>query len=383
MSETTDFAAHNEEQAAVWKAFHEGRPTRVPMTGNCSARNTIFNPIANPEGYDFEQFFTDPRAMFTHGLRRQHYIRHFLYFDQEMGLPERWAIGVDFQNSWEAMWWGCPLHFREGQVPDTTPLLRADNKRMLFDRGMPDPFSGWLGRAWEYYEQFQEWAQTEEFMGRPIAIGGLPGASCDGVFTVACALMDPTDLMIEMLTDPDFVHELLDFITEASIRRIKAFRRRLGQPETSAATGLADDAIQMLSHEHYRDFVLPCHRRMVDEFGATGPNSMHLCGDATHHFRFIRDELKVTSFDTGFPVDHGWLRRELGPEVTIYGGPTAQLVRSGPVAAIVAETRRILRSGVMEGGKFVLREGNNLAPGTPPEHVRAMYEACREWGRYE
>lgn len=383
MSMQADFTAHNVEQAAVWEAFYAGRPTRVPMIINCSTRNTLFNPLANPEGVDFARYFNDPRAMFIHNLRRQYYIRHYLYFDQEMGLPERWTIGVDFQNCYEAMWWGCPLHFRENQVPDTTPLLHSDNKRMLFERGMPEPFSGWLGRAWEYYEQFQAWAQNEEFMGRPITISGVPGLSSDGIFTVACALMNPADLMMEMYTDPDFVHEFLGFITEATIRRIKAFRKRLGLPETSSSCGLADDAIQMLSPQAYRDFVLPYHKRFVAEFGVQGPNSMHLCGDATHHFKLIRDELNVMSFDTGFPVDHGWLRRELGPEVTIYGGPPAPLVRQGSIDAIVAETKRILESGIMEGGRFVLREGNNLAPGTPPEHVRAMYEACQQYGRYD
>jgi len=138
----------------------------------------------------------------------------------------------------------------------------------------------------------------------------------------------------------------------------------------------------MLSPAHYREFVLPYHKRLVDRFGPEGPNSIHLCGDATRHFKVIRDELKAMSFDTGFPVNHEWLREELGPEVTIYGGPHVELLLRGPVAAIVAETRRILESGVTEGGKFVLREGNNLAPHTPPEHVRAMYEACREFGRY-
>src|SRR5581483_2935932 len=37
------------------------------------------------------------------------------------------------------------------------------------------------------------------------------------------------------------------------------------------------------------------------------------------------------------------------------------------------ETRRILQSGVLEGGLFILREGNNLAPGTPLENIEAMY----------
>ena len=35
-----------------------------------------------------------------------------------------------------------------------------------------------------------------------------------------------------------------------------------------------------------------------------------------------------------------------------------------------------------EGGKFVLREGNNLAPFTPVANVAAMYAACKAFGRY-
>jgi len=35
-----------------------------------------------------------------------------------------------------------------------------------------------------------------------------------------------------------------------------------------------------------------------------------------------------------------------------------------------------------EGGKFVLREGNNLAPFTPVANVAAMYAACTEFGWY-
>jgi len=36
----------------------------------------------------------------------------------------------------------------------------------------------------------------------------------------------------------------------------------------------------------------------------------------------------------------------------------------------------------MDGGRFVLREGNNLAPCTPLENIEAMYEAGKLYGRY-
>jgi len=378
------FAAHNAEQAEVWKRYGEGNPSRVPMILGVSSRYTVFNSKANPEGYDFADFFGKPEVMYRHLLRKEHFIRHHLYCDQEMGLPEKWHIGVDFQNSYEALWFGCPLHFREGQVPDTTPIISDDNKRLLFDQGLPKPFpaTGWMARAWEYYEQFREWAAADEFEGRPVEVTGVPGLGTDGLFTLACALRDPTALMLDIYEDPEYFHELMAFLTEAVIRRIKAYRQRLGQPVESTAWGFADDAIQMLSTEHYREFVLPYHKRLVAEFGRQGPNSIHLCGDATRHFRTIRDELNVTSFDTGFPVDFGWLREELGPEVTIYGGVHVEILRRGPAEAIVAEVRRILASGIMAGGKFIFREANNLAPYTPPEHVRVMYEAVKEYGRY-
>lgn len=58
------------------------------------------------------------------------------------------------------------------------------------------------------------------------------------------------------------------------------------------------------------------------------------------------------------------------------------VLRYGTPAQVRQETLRILRSGVMEGGKFILREGNNLAPGTPLENLHAMYETAKEAGRY-
>ena len=109
---------------------------------------------------------------------------------------------------------------------------------------------------------------------------------------------------------------------------------------------------------------------------------MHLCGDATRHFPMLRDELNVMSFDTGFPVDHGRLRQTLGPDVEILGGPEVTLLRHGTPEAVYERTRAILQSGVMEGGRFILREGNNLPPCCPEANLEAMYRACLDHGWY-
>ena len=102
-----------------------------------------------------------------------------------------------------------------------------------------------------------------------------------------------------------------------------------------------------------------------------------MCGDASRHFKTLRDELRVFEFETGFPINFTNLRQQLGPDVTIHGGPNIMILRDGSAQEVQLETRRILRSGILDGGKFVLREGNNLAPHTPFENLAAMYQEVK------
>ena len=199
--------------------------------------------------------------------------------------------------------------------------------------------------------------------------------------TVACNLFNAEFVCETMADEPERLHRLLDFITEATLQRMTAWRKRTGIPVPQDGFGFADDSIALISTEMYREHVLPYHCRLCDALGTPTPRSIHLCGDATRHFRTLRDELNVWTFDTGFPVDFADLRRELGPTVRLQGGPHVHFLMRATPEEVREEVRRILQSGVLEGGFFVLREGNNLAPGTPLENTEALYHAGREFGQ--
>lgn len=92
--------------------------------------------------------------------------------------------------------------------------------------------------------------------------------------------------------------------------------------------------------------------------------------------------LNVMSFDTGFPLDFKRLRTEIGPDVEIYGGPHVGLLLNGSPQDVYDETCRILESGIKQGGRFVLREANNLPPCVPEKNLAAMYMAGLEKGKY-
>jgi len=383
MGLSIDFEAHNARVKRVWQAFRESNPTRVPMTLGISQRFTLLNPEANQLAITWEEYFHDPEAMLQAQLQHQHWVRHNVIYDAELGLPEAWVVNVDFQNTWGPMEYGAEPRFVEGNVPDAMPIIGDDGKQAFIEEGSPELFTGWMGRSWEYYEYMRDRAEGYEFHGRPVRVGNPAGLRPAPLFTLACGLRGATELCLDLREDPEFVHALMATLTRHTIRRLYALRRRLERPMQSHTLHYGDDSVALLSPEAYREFVLPYHKRLFDEFGAEGPNSIHLCGDATHLFKTIRDELRVMTFDTGFPVDHGRLRRELGPEVTIQGGPHADLILRGSPRQVRDETIRILQSGVMQGGRFILREGNNLAPGTPLLNVQAMYDACRQFGRYE
>jgi hypothetical protein len=308
-----------------------------------------------------------------------------IFQDAPMGLPEKWQFWVDFHNVHEAAAFGCPIQYINDQVPDTRPISTDDNKRSIFDRGVPDPFDNpFWDKVWCFYDHFaKRQAEGYEWKGRPIEVLGPTGMGTDGPMTVACNLRGAMEFCVDLLEDREYADELLAFVTEAAICRIKAFRERLGRPAKDKGYFYADDSIALISTDMLIERVIPHHRRLIESLAAEGPHSIHLCGDATRHFPALMQELNIKMFDTGFPVDFGALRNELGNDVEIWGGPSVPFLTKATAAETTAETRRILESGIMAGGRFVLREGNNLAPEITPENVRAMYQAVKTYGVYE
>ena len=378
-----DFKKHNEEVKAVWDSYNEGKPIRVPMILGVNARFTLLNPELNPRGITFEEYFADPDLQVHVQLQHQHWVRHNLLQDAEMGLPEEgWGVNVDLQNTYDAGWFGCELRFYPDQVPDTAPLLSDDNKRLLFDRGIPDPLRGGLmAKNMDYYEHMNANKDKYSFAGKPVISVSPSAMETDGPLTVAANVRGATEILLDFYEDPDYARELLNFITEATIVRLKAMREHFGHNMKPECWGFADDSIALISEELYREFVLPCHKRLISELAGAGPHWIHLCGDATRHFPLLEEELNMRNFDTGFPVDFAWLHKNLKPDTQILGGPSVSFLMTATPEEIEKECRRILFSGIM-GRKFVLREGNNLSPCTPIENTNAMYAAVKKYGVY-
>ena len=208
-----DFAEHNKESSHIWEVFKNRSHKRVPIRLNSNPRMLMLDPHYNTRGITYEEYMTDPDVMAQAILEWQYWTRFLLPGDHEKGLPRHWAMGIDFENHYDAAWFGCPIHYRDWQVPDHEPILRDGNKRMLFDRGIPDPFGGeWAERALQFYEHYEKKRKKGwMFLGVPVAPPDVPTAdpdippfeNCDGLFTIAACLRGPTGLCLDLATDPD------------------------------------------------------------------------------------------------------------------------------------------------------------------------------------
>ena len=374
----------NEEKLAVLDAYNRRQPVRVPVSLKTNPRIWVQDPRLNTEGWTFERIESDPETHVQAALRYQHHLcteihRHC---DGLAGIPDEWNVNLWIYNVHEAACLGAQVRYPPGQVPCTEPFLDETNKSAVFDCDISRPLEmPFICRLLDFWKEMERICADLRFEGRPVKLWPFAIQGTDGPFTVGCNLRGG-EFVVDLLDDPDYADRLMGFLTDFAVNRRRAFEQHWG-PCLAPINWMADDSIAMLSPQMYRERVLPFHRRFYEAADPALPRGMHLCGDATRHFPAIRGEFGVQSFDTGFPVDHGALRRQLGPEVEIVGGVEASLLLKGTPDQVHARAREILQSGVMAGGRFVLSEANNLPPCCPPDNLRAMYEAGLEFGRYD
>lgn len=375
------------EKQAIWKAYQDRRPTRVPLRWNVNPRIILLNPALNPEGWTFEQYCRDPQVTIKARIRFQEYVCAVMSQVSDTGtaLPAQWGVAADVQNTYDAAYFGGTLTFREGQVPACESFLGEADFDAFLKRDFSDVINNpFIKERLAFRETIVRAAKDMTHLKRPVAVSPYT-LGFDGPVTAAAAIFG-TDFFILLGEDPQKAARITEKLTRDVVHRNRVLNKLAGRPGKLEGGFFADDSIQLISLDMFEKWILPWHAFYYDEMYTSKPadfvRHIHLCGDATRHFKLIRDRLGVQSFDTGFPVDHGALRQELGPAVEISGGPHVSLLQSGSPDACAAEAKRILQSGVMEGGRFILQEANNLPPCTPLENLAAVYATCQEIGRY-
>jgi uroporphyrinogen-III decarboxylase len=289
------------------------------------------------------------------------------------------TVSPYFDNVINASAFGAEVVWPENETLHAIPTIKTVDQMERLE--IPDPNAGLWGRVQDWWSQFADFAQQTRitFDGREgrVETAGLSIDGC-GPHMIAIDLVG-TDFYWWMIEYPQQCHRLLRKITDGMIQAEN--RCRTIDPRPRGAYGIAEDSVQIMSPEMFREFAVPYDNILYDAFGdgLVDGRGMHMCGKSAHLHEALVQDARITSFNVfGYQVDPEVAAQNL-PGVLLWGNINPMLLLDGSKAEVKAEAAKCLEVLAPCGG-FMLGDGANVCPGTPIENLAALTEAAQDYG---
>lgn len=238
-------------------------------------------------GINLCDYYADPLYYLESFLRVR--IEHLKCFDDCMAVTK--VIPISFGVALESSLFGVEPTWMADQDPwdspgASAPPLLADTAA-LDSLAAPDfRRSGLMPRVHRFYETISELLQQVA----PDFRAAFP-IWYRSPFGIACTLRGTSQLLMDMLERPAFVHRLMSFVTDARLAWETERSKYLGVPLGRCSLGNDEVNCPMLSPALYEEFVLPYEKRLSDFHG--GIAYWHSCGEITRLLPAIRRSLPI------------------------------------------------------------------------------------------
>jgi uroporphyrinogen decarboxylase len=177
--------------------------------------------------------------------------------------PDSLVVYNDIYLEAEAV--GCELEFPEDRISHPKgPLL--EDKTKLARLKVPDPLKD--GRIPYFIEVCQ---RVSDHVRKTTAVG----LGHSGPWNIAMHLRGAEALLMDTVTDPQFVHELMKFATEV----VREVGDALIDAGFAPSLGEAGASCSLISPYIYQEFIKPYHKDLCSYFGSKKRfMSLHICG---------------------------------------------------------------------------------------------------------
>jgi len=198
------------------------------------------------------------------------------------------------------------------------------------------------------------------------------------LFERAWALRGFEQILIDMHESPDFVHELLDRITEFNLAQIDlALRHDIDCVWTGDDWGSQSGLL--MSPAMWREFIKPRAQRMYERAHKAGKWVMvHSCGKIEELLPdLVEAGVNICNPFQPETMDVFEVKRRYHGRMSFYGGISVQkLLPFGTPSLIRDETRRLLNE-LGKGGGYIASSSHVITADIPPENAVAMIEVLR------
>jgi uroporphyrinogen decarboxylase len=210
-----------------------------------------------------------------------------------------------------------------------------------------------------------------------------------GPFQTACDLRGTESFLMDMASDPEFAHALLDKVTTAMEGLLKIAMQAGGKYFDMVelpGDDYAGNLNLLISPVMFRKFIKPCLERLVKVIKEHNPNAkvmLHSDGAIT---KLLADIISI-GVDVIHPLeplpamDMPAIKEKFGSQVTFLGGIDISHAMPGTREDVIEETKLRI-SQLAQGGGYILAPSNHLQADVPPENVITLFETAHSFGKY-
>lgn len=203
-------------------------------------------------------------------------------------------------------------------------------------------------------------------------------------FTQLLELLDYTNGLMALMDDPGKVKACLEALTEGTIVLARAQAAR-GVDAILISSAFAGGGF--ISPDHYREFVLPCEKKVIEGIKAEHdiPVYTHTCGRIGDRLELMA-ETGTNGIDTLDPpplgnVELADAKRRIGSRLFIKGNlDPVNVMLNGTPDQVFDSARHCLDSAAVGGG-YILSSACSIPPRAPAENIVKLYEAAEQFGQ--
>lgn len=204
------------------------------------------------------------------------------------------------------------------------------------------------------------------------------GSDIPGPLSAASAIRGTDALLKDLIKRPKQAHELLEIVTENSLKLIDVF----GEMGVGFCISDPVASTSLISPKQYQEFAMPytkrCFDRMKKHTGSTG--TLHICGKSKSIWELmLQTGMSNLSLDNCESLEEA--KNLVGDKVSISGNiPPVKVIRDGSLKDIEDYAKKCIKEGYDNPKGFVLSSGCQIPMGTKEENVQAMMDAARKYG---
>ena len=334
--------------AAFKKAFTDkeiqiDRIPAYPIMGQCNAQLV---------GATIREFLLDPK----------------IFVKAQVAAYERYKPDIivmqgDLLMEPEAM--GNELKFPENGMCISTKFALED-KGKLSSLQLLDPTKD--GRMPIYLEAI---AEAKKTITDSIVSGVLAGP-----WTIGIGLRGASELIRDAMKDPDYIHELMRFCTQMSIR----FGEALYPLKVGLSYSEAPASCSLISPKMYRTFISPYHKQIMDHFKENKVGvGLHICG---YTDPILEDMVStgVTNISIDAPTNLTKAVEVARGKAVVIGNVNTNLFFLSTKDEMEKAVKDCIDIAATNSG-FILASGCEVPGIAPPEKIQWFMESANEYGR--